>query len=576
MSLAPLRGSLLRWVPGRIPLTLHAPGKAVEELALTLNRVSRTPVTQRSEVEGYPGPSARAREAPLALPFAEVSMRVTGGLCTGHAAQRHHSPCNPGGGECCRSLRRVLPPRHDPPVAHRPVDPRGRFREARRGGARRRRGRRRLDPYRRHGRAFRAQHHARAGHRAGAPAALAEALRRAPDDRPGRPLSSRPSPRPAPTSSASIPRPARTSTARCRRSAGSARRPASCSTPARPRASIEPVLDMVDLVLCMTVNPGFGGQAFIGSVCEKVRRIKAMIGGRAIDIEIDGGVTPETAPLVDGGRRQCPRRRLGRVQGRAFRLQGQHRGDPPRRRKRARANGRERASVVIPRYSRPEMVAIWSPETRFRIWFEIEAHATTALAELGVVPREAAATIWEKGSKAVFDAARIDEIEREVKHDVIAFLTHLAEIVGPEARFVHQGMTSSDVLDTCFNVQLVRAAEPAARRPRRASRRAQAPRLRAQDDADHRPLARHPRRADHLRAQARAGLCRVRARQAAADRGAARGRDLRHLRRRRHLRQHRPVRRGIRRREDGARRSSRSRPRSSRATATPCSSRRSP
>src|SRR3954466_7289601 len=114
---------------------------------------------------------------------------------------------------------------------------------------------------------------------------------------------------------------------------------------------------------------------------------------------------------------------------------------------------------MIPRYSRPEMVAIWSPETRFRIWFEIEAHATTALAELGVVPREAAATIWEKGRDAKFDVARIDEIEREVKHDVIAFLTHLSELVGPEARFVHQGMTSSDVLDTCLNVQLMRAAD---------------------------------------------------------------------------------------------------------------------
>ncbi|QRE77011.1 adenylosuccinate lyase [Methylobacterium aquaticum] len=114
---------------------------------------------------------------------------------------------------------------------------------------------------------------------------------------------------------------------------------------------------------------------------------------------------------------------------------------------------------MIPRYSRPEMTAIWSPETRFRIWFEIEAHATTALAELGVVPREAAATVWEKGRDAVFDVARIDEIERVTKHDVIAFLTHLAEIVGPEARFVHQGMTSSDVLDTCLNVQLARAAD---------------------------------------------------------------------------------------------------------------------
>jgi adenylosuccinate lyase len=114
---------------------------------------------------------------------------------------------------------------------------------------------------------------------------------------------------------------------------------------------------------------------------------------------------------------------------------------------------------MIPRYSRPEMVALWSPQTRFRIWFEIEAHATTALAELGVVPKAAAETVWEKGSQATFDIARIDAIEAEVRHDVIAFLTHLAEIVGPEARFVHQGMTSSDVLDTCFNVQLSRAAD---------------------------------------------------------------------------------------------------------------------
>jgi adenylosuccinate lyase len=114
---------------------------------------------------------------------------------------------------------------------------------------------------------------------------------------------------------------------------------------------------------------------------------------------------------------------------------------------------------MIPRYSRPEMVAIWSPETKFRIWFEIEAHATTKLAELGVVPPEAAKVIWEKGSAATFDVDRIDEIERTTKHDVIAFLTHLSEIVGPEARFVHQGMTSSDVLDTTLSVQLARAAD---------------------------------------------------------------------------------------------------------------------
>ena len=114
---------------------------------------------------------------------------------------------------------------------------------------------------------------------------------------------------------------------------------------------------------------------------------------------------------------------------------------------------------MIPRYSRPEMTAIWSPETKFRIWFEIEAHALDALAEIGTVPKSAADTVWAKGGAATFDIDKIDEIERVTKHDVIAFLTHLAEIVGEDARFVHQGMTSSDVLDTCFNVQLVRAAD---------------------------------------------------------------------------------------------------------------------
>ena len=114
---------------------------------------------------------------------------------------------------------------------------------------------------------------------------------------------------------------------------------------------------------------------------------------------------------------------------------------------------------MIPRYTRPEMAAIWEPQTRFKIWFEIEAHAADAMAELGTIPKEAAKTIWAKGKDATFNVERIDEIERETKHDVIAFLTHLAEIVGPEARFVHQGMTSSDILDTTFNVQLVRAAD---------------------------------------------------------------------------------------------------------------------
>jgi adenylosuccinate lyase len=114
---------------------------------------------------------------------------------------------------------------------------------------------------------------------------------------------------------------------------------------------------------------------------------------------------------------------------------------------------------MIPRYSRPEMVKIWDPQTRFRIWFEIEAHACDALAEIGVIPKESAKAIWERAGNATFDVERIDEIERVTKHDVIAFLTHLAEFIGADSRFVHQGMTSSDVLDTCLAVQLKRAAD---------------------------------------------------------------------------------------------------------------------
>ena len=114
---------------------------------------------------------------------------------------------------------------------------------------------------------------------------------------------------------------------------------------------------------------------------------------------------------------------------------------------------------MITRYSRPEAVAIWSSETKYRIWFEIEAHAATKMAELGVIPREAAEAIWAKGKDAAWDSDRIDEIERTTKHDVIAFLTHVSETVGEEARFLHQGMTSSDVLDTCFAVQLARSSD---------------------------------------------------------------------------------------------------------------------
>jgi hypothetical protein len=168
---------------------------------------------------------------------------------------------------------------------------------------------------------------------------------------------------------------------------------------------------------------------------------------------------------------------------------------------------------MIPRYSRPEMVAIWSPETKFRIWFEIEAHACDALAELGVIPKSAAETIWEKGGKATFDVDRIDEIEAVTKHDVIAFLTHLSEIVGPDARFVHQGC-------------------------RQAAGSAEAPRLRTQGHGNHRPLARHPCRADHLRHQDGACLCRIPALPGAAGSCPRRSRHLRHLGRGRHLCQH--------------------------------------
>ena len=208
---------------------------------------------------------------------------------------------------------------------------------------------------------------------------------------------------------------------------------------------------------------------------------------------------------------------------------------------------------MIPRYSRPDMAAIWSPETRFRIWFEIEAHAADAMAELGIVPKAAAKKIWDKGRKATFDVARIDEIERETKHDVIAFLTHLAEIVGPEARFVHSGMTSSDVLDTCFNVQLVRAADILIADVDRLLKALKKRAYRAQEDADDRPLARHPCRADHVRGQARGRLCGVLAGQRAPAGGAQGGRDLRDLRRGRHLRADRSAGRSPCRQGDGAR-----------------------
>jgi len=115
---------------------------------------------------------------------------------------------------------------------------------------------------------------------------------------------------------------------------------------------------------------------------------------------------------------------------------------------------------MIARYARKEMTEIWSAASKYRIWFEIEAHGCDALADLGVIPKSAAKNIWERGGNVEFDVDKIDEIERVVKHDVIAFLTHLAEFIGEDARFVHQGFTSSDILDTTLSVQLDRATEP--------------------------------------------------------------------------------------------------------------------
>ena len=207
---------------------------------------------------------------------------------------------------------------------------------------------------------------------------------------------------------------------------------------------------------------------------------------------------------------------------------------------------------MIPRYSRPEMVAIWEPQTRFRIWFEIEAHACDALAELGVIPKESAKAIWEKAGQVTFDIERIDEIERVTKHDVIAFLTHLAEFIGPDARFVHQGMTSSDVLDTCLAVQLSRAAdiliadvdELLAALKRRAFEHKLTPTIGRSHGIHAEPVT-----FGLKLAQAYAEFSRGRARLVAARAG---DRDLRDLGRGRHFRQHRSARRRACRGEDGA------------------------
>ena len=222
--------------------------------------------------------------------------------------------------------------------------------------------------------------------------------------------------------------------------------------PGTPVSTIEHVIDMVDLVLVMSVNPGFGGQSFIPAALEKIADLRALVGGRPIDIEIDGGITAGQCREGRARRRQCAGRRQCRVQGR--RLQRQYRGDPPGGGAGARRSG------VIPRYSRPDMVAIWSPETKFRIWFEIEAHAADAMAELGIIPKEAAKKIWDKRQGRASSTSPASTPSRPRSSTTSSPSSRISsEIVGPEARFVHSGMTSSDVLDTCFNVQLVRAAD---------------------------------------------------------------------------------------------------------------------
>ena len=357
-------------------------------------------------------------------------------------------------------------------------------------------------------------------------------------------------------------------TARCRRSARSARRRASRMNPGTPASSVEHVIDLVDLILVMSVNPGFGGQTFIPAAIDKIAR-PARPGRRAADRHRGRRRHHAGDRAARGrGRRQCAGRGLGRVQGRQ--LQGQYRRDPQRGGTGARGSG-----VTIPRYSRPEMAAIWSPETKFRIWFEIEAHAADAMAELGIIPKDAAKKIWDKGKAAKFDVARIDAIEArgQARRHRLPHASLRNRRAGSALRaFRHDLVRRARHL-------LQRAAGARRRHPdrrcRRAARRAQAPRLRAQADADGRPLARHPCRADHLRPQARLCLCRIRARARTAGCRAQGSRHLRDFRRGRHLRAGRSARRSACRQGDGAWRSSRSRPRSSRATATPCISQRS-
>ena len=214
---------------------------------------------------------------------------------------------------------------------------------------------------------------------------------------------------------------------------------------------------------------------------------------------------------------------------------------------------------MIPRYSRPEMASIWAPETRFRIWFEIEAHAAAAMAEIGVIPQGRRQGHLGQGQQG---HVRHRPHRRDRAGDQAR--RHRLPDASRRARRPRSALRAPghDLLRRARHLPQ-RAAHarrrPPDRRPRPAARRAEAARARAQADADHRPQPRHPRRADHVRAEARLRLRRVRARQGAHDRGAQGDRDLRDLGRGRHLRQHRPARRSLRRQEDGPRASSRSR-----------------
>src|SRR5215212_4121704 len=359
---------------------------------------------------------------------------------------------------CSRPLPRVTRPSFPEdfcaPFVDRALHSGRRLRQAGRGGARGRCGGRRLDPCRCDGRSFRAEYQHRAGRGEGDPPPHQEDARCTSDDRPVR----------------SVSRGLCESWRRYHHGACRGR------TASAPLAARDPRAWQESRRNAQSRHAGKHNRAGARSHRPHTGDVGQSRFRRAGLHSLCGGKDPPPARHGRGaadrprsrrrhhradrrdssaGRRQCAGRRLRRIQGRQRRgLSRQHVCNPQRRAWRARGS-----RLMIPRYSRPEMATIWSPETRFRIWFEIEAHAADAMAELGIIPKEAAKTIWAKGRDAKFDIARIDAIEAEVKHDVIAFLTHLAEHVGPEARFVHSGMTSSDVLDTCFNIQLLRAAD---------------------------------------------------------------------------------------------------------------------